>query len=828
MGRTKVRVLLVATAILAAVAVWIVSRGARLQREAVGPVAEDSPAAAAEDVSPQHLIVDPGERTAVPEAGVNPAADEAKLAPASTVPSRWMRARIVDQHGSPIDGASMSWVDARLAAKSGPDGTAALAVPLDRLAVETSIVLDFTAEGRTTEQRWVDLRPEGDVQAGEVALLPAGSVLGRVVDASGSPLALFVGVYAPVPTLSEQDSERMAAQGAGLISRGPGTRSRQDGSFRIDAVPVGSCIVAAWRPGSLYAWSEPLAVQPGQVVDAGTLVLRAPSPEQCIEGIVLDADGKPAGSRSVQLWKPGEARNVDHQVRSVSTDAEGRFRFAVPRNAVFHVILLDEAQRDEVTRVADVAPGGPQVVLHVPPQRSMELVVRTANGDPVEDARFTLIDANGFVLFGNRAHTQVVQPGVWTLELPARPFRLWVGATGYDSQRTELLDPATAPKQIELVLLQDDAAVIRCQVRRNGEPVADAQVLAYPLLEGPHRLNTGFSTRLAEQPVASTSASGETGVCEVRVKKQGDIVLLVQLQGRVVLEYGPILVGPGDPERELELALPEPCSIEGRVLLAEGRDPAGILIGASRGDGEVRALTLGNSVDFRLEGLAPGPWQVRRIAAVDNPHLLSDRRAYTDDKEPTWDVVLVPGQVARCEVDLRDEALCRIRGRVRLTPDGPSAWQFGLRNRFDQVSPDGTFQADTFEPGPTYLSLWGNYGPSRHLMISEQLDLAAGETTWALDLLTAELELSGVPAFQEDARGNEPELLRLQWTDSNNRKGTLRVLSHEGGPLLLRGLPPGSWTIETRYSQEGKPEREWRTRDARIDLAPGDHQLLEL
>jgi hypothetical protein len=827
MGRTKVRVLFIATTFLALVAVWGIARGFRPQRGAVGPVAAGPLPSEAEEVPPQHPVVDPVERTAVPEARVTPTIGEANLAPASTVPSRWMRARIVDEHGSPLAGASMSFVDAHLATTSGPDGTAALAVPLDRL-VETSIVLDFTAQGRTTEQRWIDLRPEGDGHAGEVALLPAGSVFGRVVDESGAPLALFVGVFSPVPTLSEQDRESVAAQGAGLVPRGSGTRSKQDGSFRIDAVPVGSCIVAARRPGSFYVWTEPLAVQAGQVVDAGTLVLRAPSPDQCIEGKVLDVEGKPTGSRTVQLWKPGKARNVNHQLQSVSTDAEGRFRFAVARNTVVHVILLDEAQQEEIARVADVAPGGPQIVLRVPPWRTMELVVRSAKGEPVEDVRFNLCDADGIVLFGNRARTQSVQPGVWTLELPARPFRLWARATGYDPQSTELLDPATAPQRIELVLLLDHAAVIRCLVRRHGEPVADAQVRAYPLLEGPHRLGTGFSTRLAEQPVASASVSGEPGVCELRVKHTGAIVLLILLQGRVVLEQGPIVVGPDEPDRELELALPEPCGLEGRVLLAEGRDPAGILIGASRGDGEVRALTLGDSADFRLEGLAPGQWQVRQIDEMNNPHLLSDRRAHSDHRDSTWDVVLVPGQTARCEIDLRDEALCRIRGRVQLTPDGPSAWQFGLRNRFGQVSPDGTFQADTFEPGSAYLTLWGDYGPSRRLMISEQLDLAAGEATWALDLLTAELELRGVPAFQEDARGQEPELLRLQWTDSSNRQGTFRVLSHAGGPLVLRGLPPGAWTIETRYSEDGAPDREWRRRDSKIDLAPGDHQLIEL
>jgi hypothetical protein len=304
----------------------------------------------------------------------------------------------------------------------------------------------------------------------------------------------------------------------------------------------------------------------------------------------------------------------------------------------------------------------------------------------------------------------------------------------------------------------------------------------------------------------------------------------VLVEGRVVLEHGPILVGLDDPERRLELELPSPGSIEGRVLLAEGRDPAGILIGASRGDGEVRAISLGSEPEFRLEGLAPGNWQVRPMAKLFNPNLLNDRRAYPEREAPTWDVVLEAGQAARFDLDLRNQALCRVRGRVRLTPDGPSSWRFHLREEYGEVASDGTFHVDTFEPGATTLSLWANYGPSKSLAINEQLDLRAGETDWALDLLTAELELTGVPAFesQDPRRQEEPELLRLQWTGSGAKQGTLRVLSHGGGPLVLRGLPPGAWTVDTRYLKDGSADREWHRHPTEILLAPGDRQVIEL
>jgi hypothetical protein len=826
--RKAVLAFLVASALVGLVAIWIVAREPDPQRAGVGSALGDAPAAQA----PETLrFLEAGSndgRTAVAGAWTDPQPASSEIASQSAAPSRWMRARIVDEHGAPLAGASMSLPDWNLATKSGPDGSAEFAVPLAQVGAQTSISLDFTAEGRTAEQRWIDLRPEGDCHAGEVALLPAGSLFGRVVDSSGSPLVVVVQVCSPIPALSEQDRERMEALGTGLGWRGPMARSKQDGSFHIDAVAVGSCIVAARKPGSLYSWSETLVVQAGQVVDAGTLVVRSPGADQRIEGVVLDADGKPAAARTVQLWRPGVARNVDPQVQTASTGPEGRFHFAVPRSAVLHVILLDALEREEIARIEDVSPGGPPLVLRVPPLRSVELVIRSADGEPVEKVRFNLSDADGFGMFGNRARIQAVQSGIWLLELPPRPFRLWVSAAGYEALQTELLDPAATPERIELTLQADTSPRIRCVVTKSGAPVAQAQIVAYRLLEGPHHLNTGFSTRLDSQAFAMASACAEAGTYELRVKREGTIALLVLEQERIVLEHGPIHVGPGDIDREIDLALPELASIEGRVLLAEGRDPAGLLIAASRGDGAVRALTLGSDPGFRFERLAPGAWQVRQMARLTNPHLLEDRRAYSDQEEPSWDVVLEPGQAARFDIDLRHEALCRIRGRVRLTPEGPVSWRVGLRNEFGSVQPDGTFQADSFQLGAASLTLWGSYDPRTHLLISEQLDLTAGETKWVLDLLTAELELTGVPAFESELRRPDTERFRLQWTDSGSRKGTLKILSHSGGTLLLRGLPPGRWTFETRDAEDGSEGRVWRSLGAAIELAPGDRQTLAL
>jgi hypothetical protein len=826
--RTKLGAALLAPALLAVASILLLVRDRAAERGATSPGAapasQGAPPAAmrpvAESPAAERIALAKGGASADPERAA------AAIAPAGAPPARLLRARVVDERGAPLAGATMSFDRDRegLDAASDAAGDVALAVPVDRLRGRTHAVLDFRAADRTSERRWLDLRPEGECHAGEVALLPAGVVVGRVVDDRGAPLRASVVVCEVLPVLSEHDRQRLETLGEGLVGRGVSTRCAEDGSFRVDAAPAGRCAVAAASVGFLRAVSEPLTVVAGEARDAGTLVLRTPASDQRIEGVVLDDAGAPSASQDVELWRPGVARNVEPQVQSTASDAEGRFRFAVPRGASYHVVLIDGSGREELDRIEGVSPGGPALVLRVPPRRVMEVRVSAAGGEPIDDASFGMSDADGHGIVTRPERTAA---GTWLVELPARPFRLFVSAPGHAGRSTEVMSPEDAPERIEVALEQARGASIRCLVTRGGEPVDGAQLIAYAPLDGPHRLNTGFAMRLAGYPTARGREAEGAGVHELHLRSAGAIVLLVLEHGRVALEHGPIAVAPGDPPRELELALPPPGRIEGRALLAEGRAPAGLLIGASRGDGEVRSLTLGDDGRYLFDGLAPGDWQVRPITSMRQ--FLDDRRAYRAE-ESAGDLVLGPGETARFDVDLRHETPCRVLGRVRLAPDGPGAWRCGLRGEWGEIGADGRFEREVFGPGAAPLVLWASYGPSVELSITAQLELATGDNPWTLDATTAELELTGVPAFEPDVgrRAREPELLRLRWAGSDRTQGQLAIQSHGGGPLSLRGLPPGTWSVETRYAPDGSPEAEWRRDVAEVTLAGGERRTLEL
>ena len=628
-----------------------------------------------------------------------------------------------------------------------------------------------------------------------------------------------------LPNLTEHDRERLETLGEGVRARGPFGWALEDGSFRIDGVPGGPCALVAFESGYLFAVSEPFEIEPGRAIDGGTLVLRGPGRENRIEGVVFDATGAAAGSRPVELWQPGVARNVEPTVQRASSDAEGRFRFVVPRTSSYHVILLDEMHSEEIARVENVSPGDDPVVLRIPPERFVEIHVSAEDGEPLEGAWCSMADADGH---GMRTRPEQTEPGVLRLEVVGRPFYLWVNAPGYEGQRTEVLIPEEIPERLDFALEPERGARIHGVVTTSGSPVPGARLLAYPEVEGAHRLNTGFATRLEVQAAVSSTPTGEDGVYELLIKRDSDLILLVFHDDRVALELGPIVASPSDADRELDLALPASGSIEGRALLAVGRDPIGLVVGASRGDGEVRSVKLSADAAFRFDTLAPGRWQVRLV--TENTHLLRDRRTYATSEDPTWDVDLEPAEAARFDIDLRHEVGCRLRGRVSLVPDGPTDWRFGLRGSWDDVDADGRFAAEVFGPGEAWLNLWGSYGPSISLRVFERLDLVPGETEWKLDPPTAQLELTGVPAFESDVdrREWEPELLRLQWTDTEGRRATVRVSSHGGGPLHLRGLPIGAWSVEARYSQDGSPESNWRTVVADLVLTAGEHRTIEL
>lgn len=105
--------------------------------------------------------------------------------------------------------------------------------------------------------------------------------------------------------------------------------------------------------------------------------------EFTIEGLVLDADGKPVTDALVEAWQPAASRAALGGLQRVATDADGGFRFHVARDAVqvSVVVLARGLLKAACTRMYLAADRVPAAV---PPAR-----VRTLVAQPTADpARF--------------------------------------------------------------------------------------------------------------------------------------------------------------------------------------------------------------------------------------------------------------------------------------------------------------------------------------------------------------------------------------------------------------------------------------------------------
>jgi hypothetical protein len=112
-------------------------------------------------------------------------------------------------------------------------------------------------------------------------------------------------------------------------------------------------------------------------------------------------------------------------------------------------------------------------------------------------------------------------------------------------------------------------------------------------------------------------------------------------------------LGPLDPlaERELRVELTLGGAIEGRVLLPDGADGAGIVVGINHGDGHGRTLRAGLDGRFRFEHLAPGAWQVLRRENELDPNMIS---ISTSDERPEieWSCTVEAGRTTHHDLDL--------------------------------------------------------------------------------------------------------------------------------------------------------------------------------
>jgi len=224
--------------------------------------------------------------------------------------------------------------------------------------------------GRSTVKVVVPDQPEVD----QDIVLQANSISGRVTDPDGK------GIRGVTVTASRESG------GSGDPARSATAPTGADGSYRLDAVDVGTYRVMARGTGYRAADAYPVVVSDDTPNPTADLTLER---GWILKGRVVDPDGRPLNGAMIIIAAPGQAESG---ALSTNSDASGTFRITAPAEGPMSVTALANgfapAVQDAVQPPA--TPDDPPTVLRAGPGGALRIRAVDAGGAPLPGVRVAL------------------------------------------------------------------------------------------------------------------------------------------------------------------------------------------------------------------------------------------------------------------------------------------------------------------------------------------------------------------------------------------------------------------------------------------------------
>jgi RNA polymerase sigma-70 factor (ECF subfamily) len=732
---------------------------------------------------------------------------------------RSIQARVVDPSGQPLEGALLEGAGGSVRSSEAGELTLALGswggAPVDVV---------IRAEGYVPHRDQVRVPDGRPTHLGSIVLEAAGAVRGRVLDENGRPVA---GAPVSIEALGSRwlgfrhlPLEEARYLGS-LLDRvedpAPHTLTGPNGEYRVPGLAAGYVRVWAGAEGVFYDYSQPVAVRSGLESEAPELTLRAPTENELIAGQVLDPSGAPvpfalveAARRSLQAaFFRGES-----VVFHATADEFGRFELALDPTARYDVAARDPGGRWRPTVDTPHATGERDVFVRLGEWRRFELEM---DGPGAADLQLELVDARR----GRRLVPETASAVLPRVRAPAVPFLVRVHAHGFASVELGPYEPDLVPPVLhgDMLPLGGPRGQV---VLAGGAAVAGADLLLLRAL-GPDAARVYANRSLAQRPFFALIAEGKA-VCRTSTDDAGQFVLpeavgsyflRVEAEGRAPTWLGPLELD-GTPGEPLSITLDHGGSIAGRVVVPEGEDPAGTVVGLSCGDGRVRSQRVTPEGAYRFDDLSPGPWQVRRLSretAASGWNRLSTRAHEVTRASVDWDCEVTAGSVTNYDLVLASEASCTVAGRFRIDGRAPGPWhahlvrvddESGARRTSAAIDHEGRFELSVIGEGRYVLELWNSGYRPLYVVVRDELQLRPGPLAWEYDLISATLSGEGAGAEEDLAHVFEASgyltVTTLIATDTEGRfevdcvpAGASR-LEHAGKPSLELSLPAGTGT----------------------------------
>ena len=298
--------------------------------------------------------------------------------------------------------------------------------------------------------------------------------------------------------------------------------------------------------------------------------------------------------------------------------------------------------------------------------------------------------------------------------------------------------------------------------------------------------------------------------------------------------FAPAIVwGVMNRTQDLVVDLTTGGAIEGDVRSRDGRDPCGILLGATCGDEHIVYTRTDEHGRYRFERLTPGPWQVRVLV----------REATPDDSEYGETVVgragtsfeadceVQQGSTTRFDIDAAALAFARLEGRVKMSGVQfthsiihllrfPGTTQFS--SNAAHLRSDGGFELPTVARGRYCLTLRGDPDQRPYLDIDDEIDLREEHERW-------DVEVSSGRIAGRITRALGPN---KHWVHAWSGAGHLMVYTHletdAAGVLVPTIIPAGIGRIVEFQSGGVLPIDATLPSIASVDVAIGGTYELDL
>jgi hypothetical protein len=403
---------------------------------------------------------------------------------------------------------------------------------------------------------------------------------------------------------------------------------------------------------------------------------------------------------------------------------------------------------------------------------------------------------------GDREIAQLTpsRPGEAVFQIPLQRFVVWVETRGF--QRAELgpFDPETAPRELTCTLVPRPG--VRGRVVADGRPVAGAEIELHSLTDAQQFVRrNGFATRLLPRPSDSATSAADGGF-ELDFDYAAEYAILCDAPGFATRELALGRLERAAGRAEVEVALDRGGAIEGRVLVPDGENPAGVIVAFDRHDGRARTLRADKAGRYRLERLTPGAWYVVRGAK----ELLADEdeQQFSFSPKGGFDFpvscIVTAGETTVFDLDLRHGAPAELFAHV--TCDGAPAVGWKLSVNIDdprnvhadarRVAIDGRGEARLVlaSAGRYKLELTSSAESGAELVFRDQIDVVAGPNAWTLAVEGG--RVTGQIAPERAAKWRHELVWQLAECDVR-----IAITPDAEGRFTLPFVPVGTWLVLT-------------------------------